>query len=114
MTKLPPRTEDQKQKVSDLVYEYLAQVANVHDRRKRRNNARNNFQRAHLRIYSKRHKKRNSRPKSNLHDNFANNCPAYLPFTYEMSNSKFQRPLNIKNIVKDYNKAVNEGINKQI
>lgn len=118
--KFPQKIEDQKQKVSDLVYQYLSQVSNVHNRRKHRKNARNNFHRAHLRrqpgnIYPKRPKKKYSRPKSILDYNLTNNTLSYLPFNYynqqEILNSQFYRPIILKNIVQDYAKAVSEGIN---
>lgn len=47
--KCHPEINKQKQKVSDLVYQYLSRIANVYKRRINRRNARNEFRHVHLR-----------------------------------------------------------------
>ncbi|XP_033208622.1 uncharacterized protein LOC117167647 [Belonocnema kinseyi] len=106
------KSQDHKQTVSDLVYQYLGNLANVNDRRKQRHNARSIFHRAHIRkqprdLHPDRHRVDLSSVQisnSNLKLNF----PQYLPLTYENTFSRYPRSSASEEIVADYSKAVNE------
>ena len=100
----------QKKTVSDLVYQYLENLANVNERRLQRRNARNIFHRAHIR--------------KNLQDIHPNspltglspeidknfklkvNSLQYLPPIHKTSFSKFQKSFANRGIVNDYAKAI--------
>lgn len=108
------KSQDHKQTVSDLVYQYLGNLANVNDRRKQRHNARSIFHRAHIRkqprdLHPDRHRTDlSSVPISN--STLKLNLPTYLPLTYENTVSHDSRSSASGEIVADYSKAVNEGI----